>query len=517
MDRMACVNLPELPLQMLLREHPDWHRRPAAVVDRDKPNGTILWANELARHCRILPGMRYAAGLSLSRELCAGVVPADAITREVAQLTRLLAEHSPRIEPATDEPGIFWLAATGLDRVFGSFEAWAARLGHALDQAGFRAHVAVGFTRFGCYAAAKAGKGRALPVNRKGDIPVAQSRIAADRSCNLFRDPAEEQAHLRAIPLERLGLDARLRDTLGKLGLTVAGDFLDLPEAALHRRFGPAVARLHRLARDQEWLPLNDPPVHEPVQSSRVLDYPEANFDRLQIILQPMVSAILSRFHERREALAGLNVSLGLDDRSRRHEQLTPAEPTLNERQLLTLLRLRLEALPFSAGVVELTLQGDGVPATPRQLELFQQPTGRDPAAAAEALARIRAELGNDAVVSARLVDAHLPEARYEWRLFEEFATPQPVNHRTRPLIRRLHTPPLALAARPAHEPDGWLVLGPSDGPVEEIIGPHRIEGGWWRREVARAYHYVRTRSGRWLWIYHDQRRQRWFLHGEVE
>jgi len=517
MDRMACVNLPELPLQMLLREHPDWRRRPVAVVDRDKPNGVIQWANELARRFRILPGMRYAAGLSLSRELCAGVVPADAIAREVEQLLRLLAEHSPRIEPAGDEPGVFWLAATGLDRVFGSFEAWAARLGHALDRAGFRAHVAVGFTRFGCYAAAKSGKGQPLPVNRRGDTPVARKRLATDRPWNLFHDPAQEQAQLRAIPLERLGFDARLRDTLSKLGLTVAGDFIDLPEAAVSRRLGPAVARLHRLARNKEWTPLNDQPPVEPVQASRVLDYPEANFDRLQAILQPMVSAILSRCHERREAVAGLRMSLGLDDRSRRHELLTPAAPTLNERQLLSLLRLRIEALAFSSGVVELTLQGDGVPATPRQLELFQQPTGRDPGAAQEALARIRAELGNDAVMHAHVVAAHLPEARFEWRLFETFPRPKPAVDPSRPLIRRLHTPPLALAARPVREPDGWLVLGPTDGAVEEIIGPHKLEGGWWRREVARAYHYVRTRSGRWLWIYHDQRRHCWFLHGEVE
>ena len=56
-----------------------------------------------------------------------------------------------------------------------------------------------------------------------------------------------------------------------------------------------------------------------------------------------------------------------------------------------------------------------------------------------------------------------------------------------------------------------------SDGPVEEVIGPHIVSGGWWTRETTRAYHYVRTRSGRWLWIYNDRRRRRWFLHGEVE
>ena len=64
MDRLACVDLPVLPLQLLLRRHPDWRRQPAAVVDRDKAQGTLLWVNEAARQKRILPGMRYATALS---------------------------------------------------------------------------------------------------------------------------------------------------------------------------------------------------------------------------------------------------------------------------------------------------------------------------------------------------------------------------------------------------------------------------------------------------------------------
>jgi len=34
---------------------------------------------------------------------------------------------------------------------------------------------------------------------------------------------------------------------------------------------------------------------------------------------------------------------------------------------------------------------------------------------------------------------------------------------------------------------------------------------------VVRKYYYVRTRSNRWLWIYHDGLRRRWFLQGEVQ
>ena len=109
----------------------------------------------------------------------------------------------------------------------------------------------------------------------------------------------------------------------------------------------------------------------------------------------------------------------------------------------------------------------------------------------------------------------------FSWELFQRFSPPQPTEPAARPLLRRFYNPPIALPFRERHEPDGWLISGMADGPVEEVIGPHIVSGGWWTREtareVSRAYHYVRTRSGRWLWIYRDLKRRRWFLHGEVQ
>ena len=61
MDQTACIDLPAFPLQLLLRKHPDWRLHPAAVVEADTPQGTILWINEKARVAGIRTGMRYAA------------------------------------------------------------------------------------------------------------------------------------------------------------------------------------------------------------------------------------------------------------------------------------------------------------------------------------------------------------------------------------------------------------------------------------------------------------------------
>jgi hypothetical protein len=99
-DRMACINLPALPLQLLLGRHPDWVSHPAAVVDHDRPQGLILWVNERALSCRVRPGMRYAAGLALSGDLHAGVVPPKEIEEAVASIATRLRYFSPKVEPS---------------------------------------------------------------------------------------------------------------------------------------------------------------------------------------------------------------------------------------------------------------------------------------------------------------------------------------------------------------------------------------------------------------------------------
>ncbi len=93
-ERIACVDVAALPLQLLLRDHPDWKDHPAAVVDRDKAQGTILWVNHRARAMRILPGMRHGAGLAISRYLRADTISHAAIQKAAAALVPRLRRYA---------------------------------------------------------------------------------------------------------------------------------------------------------------------------------------------------------------------------------------------------------------------------------------------------------------------------------------------------------------------------------------------------------------------------------------
>lgn len=497
MDRLACVDLPAFPLQLLCRRHPDWARYPVVVVDADEPTGVILWANEAARAARILPGHRYASGLALASELRAGEVPAIEIQAGVEEVMAILRDFSPSVDPCS-QPGVFWLDGSGLERLFPSMGAWGRRIDRALGRAGLRGTVTVGFTRFGTYAVAR----------------------AAGRGVITFDRIADEREAARRVPLERLDLEPALRDALARLGVTTLGGFLRLPPGGLLERFGNEAHRLHRLAAGEAWDPLQPSRAPEPLERSIYLDDGERDAERLLFTVKRLLDQLLDQLAGNKAALATLFLELTYErSGEKRLDAIRPAEPTLDARQLLSLVHLRLESEPPRTAVKEVLISAEEVPATHEQLSLWSQRPRRDLRAAAEAFARIRAELGNDAIVRATLREGHLPEARYGWEPLAVPVMPEPREAPAlRPMIRRVRAPQL-LPAQSSHvRDDGWLLRGLEHGAVTHIVGPYVVSGGWWAGdEVHREYHFAQTRGGECLWVYYDRKRRRWFLHGQVE
>ena len=509
MVRLACVDLPAFPLQLLLRRHPDWVAYPTAVVAEDKPQGLILWVNEKGRQLGVLPGLRYAAALSLATGLHAGEVASTEIHNAVKNLTRRLMRFTPEVEPSSEEPGVFWLNGMGLKLLYPSPTKWASALHADIAAAKFQISVVAGFTRFGTYAVAKTKKG-----------------------ITVFKNPSEELQAAQKVPLHRLDLDPDFRDTLSELGIKTVGALLSLPAVGLAERFGPKAYRLHRMAAGDLWTPLNPCKPEQPVRQHRILDDPENDTTRLLFLIKQLLHPMLAALAARAQALTGLGLSFLIERNDWLKEQIRPAVPTLDSSQILDLVRLRLESMQFSAGVAEIVLEAEACAATVEQLRLFSEGPARDLDAANRALARLRAEFGDDAVVQAKLKDGHLPEARFAWEPLRCVKLPQnnlndlnrltDLNDLNSPtpkvLVRRIMAKPISLPGGPRHiHEDGWLVLGHKYGNVDKLSGPYVFSGGWWNKKIQRDYYYAETRRGAIAWIYYDRVRRRWFLQGWVE
>ena len=493
--RLACVDLPALPLQLLLQTRPEWGDGPAAVVAEDRPQGSILWINEAARRRRVLPGMSWGAALSLAPKLRAGVVEPAQIDAAVLVLVERLRRYTPGVEPCANEPGVFWLDASGLGHLYPSLTAWAEAVMASMQAARYHAALAVGFTRFGTYAIARGRRGVRLL-----DSPTAERQAAG------------------AVPLTRLGIEPKVRDALSRLGVCTVEAFLALPPDGLQRRFGADARRLWQLAAGH-WRPnLSSAPEQPPVHAVLHLDHPEKNATRLLFLVKSLLPALQHALIDRLEVLSLLHLRLHLEDAPAIDSKIKPAEPTLATVILQDLLRLRLDALALPAAVTDIEVNAEGVPGRHDQLRLgFDRPR-RDLDAAAQALARLRTELGDDAVLRACLADGHLPEASFRWQRLERLSAPAPREVGIRTLIRRLEPRPKPLPPQSRHvRDDGWLVQGLTHGSVLRTFGPYILSGGWWAREIHREYQFAETQRGDLLWLYYDRPRRRWYLQGVVQ
>ena len=465
------------------------------MVTEDRPQGVITWVNGPARRAGIVPGIRYATGLSLVPHLRAGVLSLAEITASVELLSDRLQAFTPGVEASGSEPGLFWLEATGVSRRSGSVEAWAHAVHAALRALGLQATVVVGFSRVGVAALAKARR----------DIVV-------------FADAVAEQAAVRRVAVRDLGLAPSLSAALATLGISTVEEFLRLPAGGLHDRFGPALAMLHRQLAGHQRESFHPTLPTMPLQERVAWDAPETDLTRLLFSLKTVLDGVRMALAARQTAIIALHLDCVLDDRTHQTVWIRPAAPTLDGRELLDLLRLRLESLSLSAGVTALTVTVKDTPATEEQLRLFPEAERRDFAAANRALARVHATFGDDAVRCVRLREGHLPEARWAWERLDAVVRPQPQVVALRPVMRRIVLRPSLLPPPPRAQRDvGWLPVGPEAGPVVRIVGPDVLSGGWWQREIHRDYYFAETARGDLLWLFYDRRRRQWFLHGRVE
>ena len=413
---------------------------------------------------------------------------------------------TPEVEPAAEEPGVFWLNGMGLKFLYPSSSQWARALHANITVQKFQVSVVAGFTRFGTYAVAKIKKG-----------------------ITVFNDPTQERQAAHEVPLHRLDLDPDFRDTLFKLGINTVGALLALPPVGLRERFGSKAYRLHRMAAGDLWTPLHPYQPEEPVRQHRIFDDPENDTTRLLFLIKQLLHPMLAALAARAQALAALWLSFLVERRGWLKEQIRPAVPTLDSNQVLDLVRLRLESLKFSAGITEIALEAEACAATAEQLRLFSENPGRDLDAANRALARLRAEFGDDAVVQAKLKDGHLPEAHFAWEPLNRVKLPRndlngsnDLNVLNSPtpkvLVRRIMAKPISLPGGPRHtHEDGWLILGHKYGSVDKLSGPYVFSGGWWNKEIQRDYYFAETRRGAIAWVYYDRVRRRWFLQGWIE
>jgi protein ImuB len=517
--RLACVYVPALALQAVLRRAPELRGTPAALfgtaddvrrsrsqapnqgASKTKNKGRVLEATAEARRAGVALGMTPAQAQAASpglRVLAAS--PADLEAAEGA-LADVGYAFAPRVEA---EPERVFFEVEDLGRLYPLGEA-------AITQA-----VQAQAARVGLEARVAVADGKAL------------ARVAT-RAHELAVVPAGHGARkfLAALPIDLLTADVELRAALRRWGIRTAHQAAALPTDAVALRLGEAGARVCRLARgegddDEPFLP------HLPVDALEEavdLDYRIYEIEPLAFVLRGLVDRALARLAGRSLACAGLTVRLTLDPRGLDVRAVPIAAPTRDSATLIQLLRLDLARRPPDAPVTGARLVA--LPARVRATQLdILRPAGPAPDKLAATIARLAALVGPENVGAPALEDT--------WR--EESALVVPFS------LAATHTPlgkdgdaPTAttLAIRRLRPPQEVEVLVGRGGPtalrgrdttarVLVAAGPYRVSGEWWQGTGERAleggwareYWDVHASDGAVYRVHQDQRDGRWFLDG---
>ncbi len=450
------------------------------------------------------------------------VDPEEAPRDPVPMATALLAA-SPRIAVAS--PGSWRVDAGGWERRGGDV---------ALARALHGAVSGTGVSRFGIGIA---------------DLPVtadAAAEIALGRAESVLVVPSPDtRRFLSALPISALPLPETLHETLRALGLRRVRDLTAHSREELEARFGPEGIRAHRLASGEDDRAFRVLRPESPPEATLALEPPAENLEPLLFVLRHLLARIGEDLARAGRVAARIEIEMALEGGERATAVVSPARPTRREGLLHDLCRAALERAVeregrLSAPVAGLTIRvvRSAAPDA-RQGDLFLA-EWRDPMAAAAALSRLRARLGENGIVWPDPRPDARPETRNGWRpvemdvvsgggrvLRERAGEDEEAPRGLEPTGEESTVPlPGVLCLLP--EPMPVRVKTGNGRPVElrdaertrEVVvaeGPERLSGDWWRDPYRREYFRVCTVDGELLWLYREVRRTgelRWWLHG---
>jgi protein ImuB len=368
--------------------------------------------------------------------------------------------------------------------------------------------------------------------------PLATARWAeaatALKALGLLRLQREgEGAARRSIDEMPLSVLSAAREHLGSLeriGCRTWGDVRRLPRAGVARRFGAGLVEAldcayaqrperYRWARIPELFDVNVELPSLATNASELLWTAQRLLSQMQVWLQARNLGLLALELEWTLDLRRLNgVALP------KHQQLPvrTAQPTQDVAHLRRLIGEHLARASLAAPANHLRLRSlDTVPWGGINRSLLPEDN-----VAGEALhqliERLSVRLGAANVVRAQALADHRPERMQAWQPAQSHASPPD----RRPLPRDAIYPPWLLP-----QPLRLEVRGEKpqyQGPLRLLVGPQRIETGWWDAApedgpAMRDYFIARSDHAGLLWVYRERPMApvpaqpepvRWYLQG---
>ena len=517
---------------------------------------------------RIRAGMTVTEATSRCADL--QVFPWDQVVvdDEVRRATAAFLGASPQVTPVAGATGMWWIGATGLETLGGE-----PALAKALLSLARRWHPGARVAIADSCVAARAGtwdtraklQGPKTRPEARGqkpeELPSHESRVTSHTIPDsrfpipegiTVLSPGSDADYLATAPVGLIPMDEAMAEALAALGIRQAGGLAALPPDDVEQRWGHTGLMAWRLARGEDRRRPGLATTEYPRTVSADLVPSVELMEPVLFLVRAALDRLLAGLVADGRAAATLAITLSLDDArgagiaTQSHtmtREVRLAHPMARVVPLFERCRALLDRWTLPAPVCGVTVAVVATaPLAGEQGDLLD-PSWHDPAAADAAFARLRAELGADAIVVPVMADEHRPERAGRWLSLGDDFGPEargrkpeetPPSHESRVTSHdthdsrfTIHDSPVPACSRQLETPEPVDVECTNGQPrvlwwrgrrmrLEHPSGPERLAGDWWKDAYARDYWCCEDPDGEGtLVLYHDYSSgSAWFVQG---
>ncbi|MFN3845664.1 MAG: DNA polymerase Y family protein [Paracoccaceae bacterium] len=540
--RILSLWFPRLATDRLLRQRHDAPMLPFAVVGERRGAQTLVSLTPEAEAA----GLRQGQALRDAMAMCPALLTAPENTGADEVFLRALCRWAGKFSPwvALDLPDAIVLDLTGCAHLFGGEQGLVQQI--EADCADLRLTVRAGIadSRGAAWAMARYSDGLKPALFRSGSEIRQEARATRSRAARhdrvgeasvalrpsgaVIAASGQMRQVLGPMPLAALRLSPETVEGLARLGLRRVQDIIDMPRAALARRFGTEVLRRLDQALGFEPEPVN-PAATPPLFAVR-LSFPDpiglredvaAGVDRL---LPPLCAKLQAAGQGARR----VRLEAHRSDGQISQVEVSLARATPDPDRIRPLLALKLDAIDAGLGIDRLRLVVPHSETMPQQqsrgtLMISHDTSGPASAAALDDLiGRLGAKIGPEAVTRLHPASTHIP-GKTANTLAAAWCLPAPVPWPRPPAPR----PILFFRPEPVRAPDDstpparfhWRGR---EHVVRVAIGAERLMPEWWFddpewRSGPRDYWRIEVDGGDRLWLFYahgGEVSSGWFCHG---
>lgn len=513
----ACLFVSDFPVQAVVRLEPELQGKAVAIFAGAAPLMKVFALNDAARNCGVETGMT-----KVQAEGFPGIVWRwRSLSQEATAYAALLDcawTISPRVEEGPKREGQDFsdtvvLDLAGCEKLFGSSEKIAHDLKRAAGAVGLAANVAVAGNPAAAVAAAQGFVGTTV-------IPAG-----------------EEASQIGSLLLDALRIPWEFAETLHRWGIRTCAEFAALPEIAIVERLGQAGLQWWRLAQGRDAHPLLAKDFPTTFEERMDLESPVDLLEPLLFVLNRLLEQLCVRLRMHILAIGEIKATLTLERNHSHHKEplvhirtIRLPVPTRDNKVLLKLLQLDLEAHPPSSPVIAVSMLAAPLKARSQQFGLFL-PLSPDPERLEITLARIQGTVGENRVGVPILLDTHGPNGFQQTRfVLTEMKGKKTVREKQPTAVMRIYRPPLAATVE---FQKGKPTVLSCEGVRRQILvfaGPWKRKGDWWSETVWSREEWDmeigtlrpkvqpdenESEEGTALYrVYKDLRTKRWFVEG---